>query len=109
MKLNGPIVMMETTPDGKGYWLFGADGGVFTYGNAKFYGSTGNSKLTHPVVAMMATPSGKGYWLVTSAGRGYGFGNAPSFAGKNRTDIVGISNTGSGLRLITKSLQLIAA
>ena len=32
---------MAATPDGDGYWLVGADGGVFTFGNARFYGSTG--------------------------------------------------------------------
>ena len=30
------------TADGKGYWFVAADGGVFTFGNAKFHGSTGN-------------------------------------------------------------------
>ena len=25
---------MAATPDGKGYWLVGADGGIFSYGDA---------------------------------------------------------------------------
>ena len=29
------------TPDGKGYWLVASDGGIFTFGDAHFYGSTG--------------------------------------------------------------------
>jgi hypothetical protein len=32
---------MAATPDGQGYWLVARDGGVFTFGNASFYGSTG--------------------------------------------------------------------
>jgi len=32
-------VGIAATPDGKGYWLGGIDGGVFTFGDAKFYGS----------------------------------------------------------------------
>jgi hypothetical protein len=30
---------MAATPDGGGYWLEGSDGGIFTYGDATFYGS----------------------------------------------------------------------
>ena len=41
MPLNKPIVGMAATPDGKGYWLVASDGGIFTYGDATFYGSTG--------------------------------------------------------------------
>ena len=54
---------MAATPDGKGYWLVAADGGVFAYGDAGFYGSMGGSSLVAPVVGMAATPDGKGYWL----------------------------------------------
>ena len=41
LRLNQPIVGMAATPDGKGYWLVAADGGIFTFGDAGFYGSTG--------------------------------------------------------------------
>jgi hypothetical protein len=30
---------MAATPSGTGYLLAASDGGIFTYGNAKFYGS----------------------------------------------------------------------
>jgi len=36
---NAPIVGMAATPTGKGYWLVGADGGVFTFGDAVFFGN----------------------------------------------------------------------
>ena len=39
--LNAPIVGIAATPDGGGYWLVAADGGVFSFGDAHFYGSTG--------------------------------------------------------------------
>ena len=32
------------TPDGDGYWLVASDGGIFTYGDAAFYGSTGSHR-----------------------------------------------------------------
>ncbi|HET6794987.1 MAG TPA: hypothetical protein VFH45_11110, partial [Acidimicrobiales bacterium] len=35
---------------GSGYWLVGRDGGIFSFGSAKFYGSTGNLHLNKPVV-----------------------------------------------------------
>jgi hypothetical protein len=59
-----------------GYWQVGADGGVFTFGAAQFYGSTGSLKLNRPVVGMAATPNGKGYWLVASDGGVFSFGDA---------------------------------
>ncbi|WP_160291735.1 hypothetical protein [Acidithrix ferrooxidans] len=40
------------TPDGKGYWLVASDGGVFCFGDAAFYGSTGAMKLNKPIVDM---------------------------------------------------------
>ena len=54
----------RATPSGNGYWLVAADGGVFAFGDAHFYGSTGGIRLNQPIVGMAATPSGKGYWLV---------------------------------------------
>ena len=41
LHLNAPIVGMESTSDGKGYWLVAGDGGIFNYGDAGFFGSTG--------------------------------------------------------------------
>ena len=38
--LNKPIVGMAATPDGKGYWLVASDGGIFSFGDAGFFGST---------------------------------------------------------------------
>lgn len=40
------------TPDGGGYWLVARDGGVFSFGDARFYGSTGGIHLNQPVVGM---------------------------------------------------------
>jgi GH43 family beta-xylosidase len=59
-----------------GYWQVAADGGVFTFGSAQFYGSTGSVRLNKPVVGMAATPDGKGYWLVASDGGVFTFGDA---------------------------------
>ncbi len=37
--LNAPVVGMAATPTKQGYWLVAADGGVFAFGDARFYGS----------------------------------------------------------------------
>ncbi len=59
-----------------GYWLVGSDGGIFTYGDAKFSGSPGGVALNKPIVAIAVTPDGKGYWLVGSDGGVFTYGNA---------------------------------
>jgi len=45
-------VGMAATPDGRGYWLVARDGGIFTYGDAGFFGSAGGEHLNQPVVGM---------------------------------------------------------
>ena len=67
---------MAATPDSKGYWLVGSDGGVFSYGDARFDGSTGSLVLNQPVVGMAATPDGGGYWLVAADGGVFAYGDA---------------------------------
>jgi hypothetical protein len=62
-----------------GYWLVGSDGGIFTFGSAQFYGSTGALKLQRPVVGMTPTGDRDGYWMVASDGGIFSFGNAGYF------------------------------
>jgi len=50
--LNKPIVGMAATPTGAGYWLVASDGGIFSFGAARFYGSTGSMVLNKPIVGM---------------------------------------------------------
>jgi N-acetylmuramoyl-L-alanine amidase len=78
--LNRPIVGMAAVPDGGGYWLVAADGGIFSFGDASFYGSTGAMALNRPIVGMAAVPGGGGYWLVAADGGIFSFGDA-SFYG----------------------------
>ncbi len=66
----------EPPPPAPGYWQVASDGGVFTFGGANFYGSTGSIKLNQPVVGMAPTPDHQGYWLVASDGGVFAFGDA---------------------------------
>jgi hypothetical protein len=84
----------------QGYWMVARDGGIFTYGNTPFKGSTGGIILNKPVVGMARTPSDGGYWLVASDGGIFTFGDAP-FKGSTgaislNKPIVGMASTPSG-------------
>jgi hypothetical protein len=45
---------MAATASGNGYWFVASDGGIFTYGDAGFHGSTGDIALNQPIVGMAA-------------------------------------------------------
>ncbi len=96
---DGPVATYAA-PAPAGYWLVGMDGGVFTYGGAGFYGSTGGMKLNQPIVGMTPTNTGRGYWMVASDGGIFSFGDARFFGStgsvKLNKPIVGMASTPSG-------------
>ena len=53
-----------------------SDGGIFAFGDAGFFGSTGAIKLSKRIQQMAATPTGKGYWMVAGDGGIFAFGDA---------------------------------
>jgi Bacterial Ig-like domain (group 3) len=65
-----------TNQPNHGYWLVGADGGLFAFGSSQFYGSTGSLRLQGPVVGITPTSDRQGYWLVGSDGGVFSFGDA---------------------------------
>ena len=77
-----------------------SDGGIFTYGDATFYGSTGAIHLNQPIVGMAATPDGQGYWLVASDGGIFTFGDAKFYGSTGaihlNQPIVGMAATPDG-------------
>ncbi len=77
-----------------GYWLVGSDGGIFSFGSAAFYGSTGSLKLQRPVVGITPTADNGGYWLDASDGGVFSFGDA-GFYGS--IPGLGLHPAGSGL------------
>ncbi len=54
-----------------GYWMLGADGHVYAFGDAPDLGSTAS-----PAVAFAARSDGTGYWVVDTAGNVHAFGTA---------------------------------
>ena len=77
-----------------------SDGGIFSYGDAAFYGSTGGTPLNKPIVGMASTPDGKGYWLVASDGGIFSYGDAAFYGSTGGTHlnepIVGMASTPIG-------------
>jgi ribosomal protein L24E len=64
---------MAANENGDGYWLVARDGGIFAFGRAKFYGSTGGMPLNKPIVGIAASAATGGYWLVASDGGIFAF------------------------------------
>ncbi len=90
---SGTVPVVVTTPGGSalspvqftyiqpGYWEAASDGGVFSFGGAKFYGSVPGAlrpgqSLNEPIVAMADTPDHGGYWLFAADGGVFCFGDA---------------------------------
>jgi hypothetical protein len=82
------------SPIGVGYWEVASDGGVFSFGDAGYYGSMAGKPLNEPVVGITPTPDGRGYWEVASDGGVFSFGDAGyygSMAGKPLNEpVVGV-------------------
>jgi hypothetical protein len=99
MQRTGSNLPPSPLPD-HGYWLVARDGGIFPFGNAGGYGSTGGLRLNQPIVGMAPTPSKHGYWLVASDGGIFPFGDAGGYGstGNLRLNqpIVGMASTPSG-------------
>ncbi len=77
-----------------GYWLVGSDGGIFTFGSAQFYGSTGSLRLQRPVVGIVPTADRGGYWLDASDGGVFSYGDTQFYGS---IPGLGLHPAGSGL------------
>jgi hypothetical protein len=93
LALNQPIEGMAVTPSGDGYWMVASDGGIFSFGDADFYGSEGGRVIDSPVVGLAATGDGGGYWETTRDGSVYAFGDATG-GDPNQIDLGGLLTTG---------------
>ena len=95
-----PVTNPQQSNATSGYWLVASDGGIFTFGNAGYYGSMGGIKLNAPVVGMAPTANDGGYWEVATDGGIFSFGNATFFGSMGgmqlNKPIVGIATTPDG-------------
>jgi len=101
------LVSIDFNPDGRGYWAVSDNGGVYTCGDAQFWGSMGTIHRSAPVQAIAALPNGHGYWLAAKDGGIYSFGQARFYGrpspGQVGGAVVGLatSSTGRGYWLAT--------
>ena len=97
--LTNRVAVIPTT-NSLGYWIAASDGGVFSFGNAQFYGSMGGQHLNAPIVGMAARPQSDGYWLVGSDGGIFTYGAAGFYGSEGgvhlNQPIVGMCSTASG-------------
>ena len=81
------MVGITPTANDGGYWLVASDGGIFSFGNADFYGSipklglapagsASPKRLNAPIVGMVPSGDGAGYFMVASDGGVFAFGDA---------------------------------
>ena len=74
---------MAPTPDGGGYWVLGANGTVYTFGDAPQVGvssvSPPLSSMRSPMTGLIPDFSGRGFDAVNGSGQAFAFGDAPYF------------------------------
>src|SRR5581483_112614 len=77
--------------------MVATDGGIFSFGDAAFYGSTGGKALAKPIAGMAPTPSGQGYWIVGSDGAIFPFGDAPALGSASALpSVAAVASTPTG-------------
>jgi hypothetical protein len=83
-----------------GYRFTASDGGIFTYGNQPFCGSTGGIHINQPVVGIASTADDGGYWTVARDGGIFSFGDATFHGSAGSTalnaPVVGMAATPDG-------------
>ncbi|HEV7523914.1 MAG TPA: protease pro-enzyme activation domain-containing protein [Acidimicrobiia bacterium] len=108
-----PPVKIAAPVNTRAYRMVASDGGIFDFGGAAFYGSTGAIHLNRPIVAMATDRATGGYWFVASDGGVFGF-HAP-FLGSTAdialpAPVVGMAAraTGKGYWLVTSNGSVFA-
>lgn len=62
--------------DSTGYWIAGSDGGLYSFGSAKFWGSLAGKILAAPVSGIASQGLNGGYWMVAQDGGIFAFHGA---------------------------------
>jgi hypothetical protein len=93
-RLAKPITGLATSPTGRGYWMVADDGGMFSFGDAGFFGSIPGvlppgRQLDAEMTDMI--PQDKGYLMLAIDGGIFNFGESRfwgSLGGKGLRDVV---------------------
>jgi hypothetical protein len=76
MHLTSPMVAMQRTASGHGYWMLRADGAIYAFGDARYYGGVGGCPNYHGARSLLVSPDGGGYWIGTNDGSVIPLGDA---------------------------------
>lgn len=76
IKVNAPTVSIMSAGANDSYWMATSDGGIFSMGSAKFYGSAAGKSLTQPIASARPRPQHDGYWLLGGDGGVFAYGSA---------------------------------
>ena len=87
---SAPVTTPTTTPGQvqapkrSGYWMVGADGRVYNFGDANSYGDAALAPGAQ-AVDLEPTPSGNGYWIVDDQGHVFARGDATGLGDVDRS------------------------
>jgi murein DD-endopeptidase MepM/ murein hydrolase activator NlpD len=85
---------------GDGYWTLTSDGGVYSFGDAPFFGSVSGMRLNAAVISLAPTATRRGYWELAGDGGIFSFGDARFFGStggmKLNEPIIGMAPTSTG-------------
>jgi endonuclease/exonuclease/phosphatase family metal-dependent hydrolase len=92
---------VTTTSSGNGYWIVDTYGNVYTYGDARYFGTLHDVGVNvSNITGLVRTPDSGGYWIVGADGGVYAFGNARfygSMGGQHmNAPVVGMAATKNG-------------
>ena len=77
------LVGVAPTPDGGGYWVLGANGTVYAFGDAPpvalAAGSPALATMKSPMTGLIPDFSGQGFDAVNGSGQAFAYGDAPYF------------------------------
>ena len=80
-KQDGDAVDLAVSATGAGYWILMANGGIYPFGDARYFSSPRRAALGVAPVRMAARPQHDGYWVLLADGSVRGFGAAASLGG----------------------------
>ena len=94
------MVGVAPTPDGGGYWVLGANGTVYPFGDAPQISvnavSPGLNTMRSPMTGLIPDFSGQGFDAVNGSGQVFAYGDAPWF-GDLTTAVPGYSGHAVGM------------
>lgn len=101
------VAMLPTSADvtvtssGNGYWIVDTYGNVYTYGDARYFGTLHDVGVNVTnITGLVRTPDSGGYWIVGADGGVYAFGNARFYGSMGgqpmNAPVVGMAATKNG-------------